>query len=130
MSMLKLWWRTFRDLARYGDSQPTELVVGLIHSVLLPFLVEDYRHLPGWMLFVVFVLGIMQSYYAVLGTLIRRHVINTAVSFVSVAFVFNAILHSEVNEVHCLCLTSIISLWNAYRTNFEINQKVGSSWKK
>lgn len=130
MSMMAHWWRSFRDIARYGDSQPTELMLGLFHSVLLPLLMEDYKHLPSWMVCIVFLMGLMQSYYAVVGHLIQRHVINIAVAFASVAFVFNTSWHGDVSETHCLILSSLVSLWNAYRTNFEVNHKVGSTWKK
>ena len=130
MNMIAHWWRAFRDLARYGDSQPTELMIGLFHSALLPLFIDDYKHLPGWMIWVVFLTGMMQSCYAVIGNLIQRHVINIAVAFVSVAFVLNSAWHGGIANAHCLILASLVSVWNAYRTNFEVNQKVGSTWKK
>jgi hypothetical protein len=82
------------------------------------------------MICIVFLMGLTQSFYAVVGNLIQRHVINIAIAFVSVAFVLNTAWHSDVSEAHCLILTSLVSLWNAYRTNFEVNHRVGSTWKK
>ena len=130
MNMMANWWHSLRELARYGDSQPTELMIGVYHSVLLPLLIDDYRHLPGWMIAVIIVMGLLQCYQSVVGDLVRRHVINIAVGFASVAFVMNAAWHGSVDDAHCLILATLVSLWNVYRTNYEVNQKVGSTWKK
>ena len=69
-------------------------------------------------------LGLFQSYYAIVGNLLKRHVINVAVAFASVAFVLNTAYHGALGEAHCLILTTFVSLWNVYRTNFEVDKKV------
>lgn len=124
MFMLTRWWTNFCDLARYGDSHPSEFMIGAYHTLFTPFLLDDYRHLERWMLVFIIVIGLFQSYYSIVGNLLQRHVINVAVAFASVAFVFNTAYHGNLGEAHCLILTTCVSLWNVYRTNFEVDKKV------
>jgi hypothetical protein len=124
MNMLTRWWTNFCDLARYGDSHPSEFMIGAYHTLFTPFLLDDYRHLERWMLVFIIVIGLFQSYYSIVGNLLQRHVINVAVAFASVAFVFNTAYHGNLGEAHCLILTTCVSLWNVYRTNFEVDKKV------
>ena len=129
-NMMTRWWQSFRDLARYGDSHPSELMIGFYHSLFVPFLVDDYKHLSQWMLIVIILMGLMQSYFAVVGSLTQRHSINLGVAFASVAFVVNSTWHCGFSSAHCLILTTAVSLWNVYRTNYEISRKVGAKWIK
>jgi hypothetical protein len=124
MFMLTRWWTNFCDLARYGDSHPSEFMIGIYHTLFTPFLLDDYKHLDRWMLVFIIVLGLIQSYYAIVGNLLQRHVINVAVAFASVAFVINTAYHGSLDEAHCLVLTTCVALWNVYRTNYEVDKKV------
>ena len=130
INMLTHWWKNFCDLMRYGDSQPSELLVGLCHSALVPLMLDDYGHVASWMPWLVAFMGTLQCYHSVAGDLIKRHIVNVAVALMTATIAVSAMWHSGVAQSHCHIIITVVALWNFYRTNYEVSNSTRSKWTK
>lgn len=123
--MLKWCSRTL-EIARYGDSQPTELMIGMYHSLLLPLVWAEYNFLPRWMMLVIFGIGALQAWVSVMGSLAARQAVNAGVTFLSLMFALGHWVNVGYADVYCLLLVFLAALWCLYRTSFEIRHKLGA----
>lgn len=118
------WWRRVLEIARYGDSQPSELMLSIYHTLLLPMMWSEYKFLPKWMMLIIILMGVIQLRAVTHASLPGRHAVNFGVGFASLMFVLGHLVNMGFGEVHCLLIAFLVSIWNLYRTGYEISQKV------
>ena len=119
----------FKQIFLYSDSEPNEVLIGLLHAVILPFAMFELGDpYPG--LQVIASIGGLFQLYAVLwdgGLFLRRVAVQLAV-IVAIATVINYFMAGMLSGSHLgWLLILVFAMWNLVRVAREEMQKKWSS---
>jgi hypothetical protein len=113
--------KRFSEIFLYSDSEPNEVLIGMLHAVILPFAMLEIKNSVLLFQILVSMVGFFQL-YAVLynGTLRMRKWAVQAACLVSVATVVNYIMAGMMQGSHFgWLLILIFAVWNLIRVTRE-----------
>jgi hypothetical protein len=118
---MKKGYNRFKEIFLYSDSEPNEVLIGVLHALILPFAMLELGN--PLLLFQIFVslVGFFQL-YAVLykGTLKIRKWAVQAACLVSISTVVNYYMDGMLNGSHYgWLLILIFAIWNLIRVTRE-----------
>ena len=115
----------FQEIFLYSDSEPNEVLIGLLHALILPFAMFELGNPNGWLQLFTSGVGFFQLYSVLYNGKLRVRL--TAVklaTLVSIATVLNFGLAGMLKGSHCgWILILIFSLWNLIRVAREYYAK-------
>lgn len=118
-------WQTFTNIFLYSDSEPNEVMIGLLHAFILPFAMLELGNPHISLQLFASVSGVFQL-YAVLfsGKLsIRKLAVQIAV-FVAIGTVLNYCMEGMMNGSHFgWALILVFAIWNLIRVTKEQHEK-------
>jgi hypothetical protein len=118
---MKKGLKKFKEIFLYSDSEPNEVLIGMLHAVILPFAMIEIGNPLLLFQIMVSLVGFFQL-YAVLynGTLQMRKWAVQAACLVSIATVINYIMAGMMQGSHFgWLLILIFAIWNLIRVTRE-----------
>lgn len=108
----------FKELFWYSDSEPNEVLIGLVHMLALPAsILVEYNDPAPWLCIAAIGAGAFQV-YAVLwnGSLLMRFLAVRIAALVAVATILNLFTHNLMNGSRVgWLIIGIFALWNTVR---------------
>lgn len=107
----------FREIFLYSDSEPNEVLIGLLHALILPFAMLELMNPNIWLQISTSAVGFFQLYSVLYnGQLRLRFTAVKLATLVSIVTVLNYGLAGMLKGSHCgWILILIFSLWNLVR---------------
>jgi hypothetical protein len=113
--------KRFKEIFLYSDSEPNEVLIGMLHAIILPFAMLEIGNPLLIFKILVSLVGFFQL-YAVLynGTLKMRKWAVQAACMVSIATVVNYVLEGMMKGSHFgWLLILVFAIWNLIRVTRE-----------
>jgi hypothetical protein len=113
--------KRFKEIFLYSDSEPNEVLIGMLHAIILPFAMLEIGNPILFFQIIVSLVGFFQL-YAVLynGTLHMRKWAVQAACLVSIATVVNYTMAGMMQGSHFgWLLILIFAIWNLIRVTRE-----------
>jgi hypothetical protein len=113
--------KRFKEIFLYSDSEPNEVLIGMLHAIILPFAMIEIGSPLLLFQLLVSVVGFFQL-YAVLynGTLRMRKWAVQAACLVSIATVVNYVMAGMMQGSHFgWLLILVFAIWNLIRVTRE-----------
>jgi hypothetical protein len=113
--------KRFKEIFLYSDSEPNEVLIGMLHAIILPFAMLEIGNPLLIFQILVSLVGFFQL-YAVLynGTLKMRKWAVQAACMVSIATVVNYVLEGMMKGSHFgWLLILVFAIWNLIRVTRE-----------
>lgn len=118
---MKKGYKRFNEIFLYSDSEPNEVLIGLLHAIILPFAMLELGNPLLFLQIAASLTGFFQL-YAVLynGTLRIRKMAVQLATLVAIATVLNYCLNGMMNGSHYgWLLILIFAVWNLIRVTRE-----------
>jgi hypothetical protein len=118
---MKKGYKRFTEIFLYSDSEPNEVLIGLLHAIILPFAMLELGNPLLFLQIAASLTGFFQL-YAVLynGTLTIRKIAVQLATLVAIATVLNYCLNGMMNGSHYgWLLILIFAVWNLIRVTRE-----------
>jgi len=118
---MKKGYKRFNEIFLYSDSEPNEVLIGLLHAIILPFAMLELGNPLLFLQIAASLTGFFQL-YAVLynGTLTIRKIAVQLATLVAIATVLNYCLNGMMNgSYYGWLLILIFAVWNLIRVTRE-----------
>lgn len=118
---MKKGYKRFNEIFLYSDSEPNEVLIGLLHAIILPFAMLELGNPLLFLQIAASLTGFFQL-YAVLynGRLTIRKIAVQLATLVAIATVLNYCLNGMMNGSHYgWLLILIFAVWNLIRVTRE-----------
>jgi len=118
---MKKGYKRFNEIFLFSDSEPNEVLIGLLHAIILPFAMLELGNPLLFLQIAASLTGFFQL-YAVLynGTLTIRKIAVQLATLVAIATVLNYCLNGMMNGSHYgWLLILIFAVWNLIRVTRE-----------